>query len=144
MHFKHKRHSQELVLCWCVIHAPYLTTPDVTGYALDSTTGAWAKQEKFTINERFKINMNWKLLTFVVCVYGFIKEYRPSEAYLSAYLAGPWKNLTVQEIDNEIYPIWTYAYLLWLIPVFLMTDYVRYQPMLVLEGNSLSFISKHT
>ncbi|XP_071122972.1 thiamine transporter 1-like [Mytilus edulis] len=78
--------------------------------------------------------MHWKVLTFLVCLYGFLKEYRPSEAYLSAYLTGPWKNLTVEEVDNEIYPIWTYAYLLWLVPVFLLADFFRYQPMLVLEG----------
>ncbi|XP_052067232.1 thiamine transporter 1-like [Mytilus californianus] len=78
--------------------------------------------------------MHWKVLTFLVCLFGFLKEFRPSEAYMSAYLTGPWKNLTVEEINNEIYPIWTYAYLLWLVPVFLLTDYVRYQPMLVLEG----------
>lgn len=80
------------------------------------------------------ITMGWKILTFLVCLYGFLKEFRPSEAYLSAYLTGSWKNLTVEQVDNEIYPIWTYAYLGWLIPVFLLTDYLRYQPMLVLEG----------
>lgn len=78
--------------------------------------------------------MDWKVLTFLVCLYGFLKEYRPSEAYLSDYLTGPWKNLTIKEVNNEIYPVWTYAYLVWLVPVFLLTDYLRYQPMLALGG----------
>ncbi|VDI43263.1 solute carrier family 19 (thiamine transporter), member 2/3 [Mytilus galloprovincialis] len=78
--------------------------------------------------------MDWKVLTFLVCLYGFLKEYRPSEAYLSDYLTGPWKNLTITEVNNEIYPVWTYAYLVWLVPVFLLTDYLRYQPMLALGG----------
>ncbi|VDI71565.1 Hypothetical predicted protein [Mytilus galloprovincialis] len=78
--------------------------------------------------------MDWKVLTFLVCLYGFLKEYRPSEAYLSDYLTGPWKNLTIKEVNDEIYPVWTYAYLVWLVPVFLLTDYLRYQPMLALGG----------
>lgn len=85
--------------------------------------------------------MHWKVLTFLVCLFGFLKEFRPSEAYMSAYLTGPWKNLTIEEINNEIYPIWTYAYLLWLVPVFLLTDYVRYQPILVIEGIILNIKS---
>lgn len=85
--------------------------------------------------------MHWKVLTFLVCLFGFLKEFRPSEAYMSAYLTGPWKNLTIEEINNEIYPIWTYAYLLWLVPVFLLTDYVRYQPILVIEGIILNIQS---
>ncbi|XP_076091572.1 thiamine transporter 1-like isoform X3 [Mytilus galloprovincialis] len=78
--------------------------------------------------------MHWKVLTFMACLYGFLKEYRPSEAYLSAYLTGPWKNLTVEEVNNEVYPFWTYSYLVWLVPVFLLTDYLRYMPMLVVGG----------
>ncbi|XP_052092446.1 thiamine transporter 1-like [Mytilus californianus] len=70
----------------------------------------------------------------MACLYGFLKEYRPSEAYLSAYLTGPWKNLTVEEVNNEVYPFWTYSYLVWLVPVFLLTDYLRYMPMLVVGG----------
>ena len=31
----------DLVLCWCVLHTPDLTPPDITGYTLESTAGAW-------------------------------------------------------------------------------------------------------
>ncbi|KAK3095899.1 hypothetical protein FSP39_020532 [Pinctada imbricata] len=78
--------------------------------------------------------MNWLLLTAIVCTFGFFKDLRPSEAYLTSYLTGVWKNLTVEEVDNEVYPWWTYSYLLWLIPVFLLTDFLRYKPMLVIDG----------
>ncbi|KAH3870863.1 thiamine transporter 1-like isoform X2 [Dreissena polymorpha] len=77
---------------------------------------------------------SWKLLAAVVCTFGFFKELRPSEAYLSAYLTGPWKNLTEEQVGNEIYPWWTYAYLLWMVPVLLLTDYFRYKPALVVQG----------
>ncbi|XP_053404513.1 thiamine transporter 2-like [Mercenaria mercenaria] len=78
--------------------------------------------------------LSWKLVTLIVCSFGFFKDLRPSEAYLTAYLTGPWKNLTETEVDNEIYPWWTYSYLLWLLPMFLLTDYFRYKPILILDG----------
>ncbi|KAL3848032.1 hypothetical protein ACJMK2_018915, partial [Sinanodonta woodiana] len=79
--------------------------------------------------------MHWVLLTTITCSFGFFKNLRPSEAYLTPYLTDPlWKNLTVEEVDNEIYPWWTYSCLLWLIPVFLLTDYFRYKPILIIDG----------
>lgn len=78
--------------------------------------------------------LNWKLVTFIVCCFGFFKDLRPSEAYLTAYLTGPWQNLTETEVDNQVYPWWTYSYLLWLFPMFLLTDYFRYKPILILDG----------
>lgn len=38
---------------------------------------------------------------------------------------------------NEIYPVWTYSYLALLFPVFLATDYLRYKPVVLLQGLSL-------
>lgn len=37
---------------------------------------------------------------------------------------------------NEIYPIWTYSYLVLLFPAFLATDYLRYKPVLILQATS--------
>ncbi|XP_010191488.1 PREDICTED: thiamine transporter 2-like, partial [Mesitornis unicolor] len=37
-----------------------------------------------------------------------------------------------------IFPVWTYSYLALLLPVLLVTDYVRYKPILLLQG--ISFI----
>lgn len=42
------------------------------------------------------------------------------------------------QITNEILPVWTYSYLVLLLPVFILTDYVRYKPVIVLQG--MSFI----
>lgn len=78
--------------------------------------------------------LNWKLITLIVCSFGFFKDLRPSEAYLTAYLTGPWKNLTETDVDNQVYPWWTYSYLIWLAPIFLLTDYFRYKPILILDG----------
>lgn len=40
------------------------------------------------------------------------------------------------QVINEIYPFWTYSYLVLLIPAFLATDYLRYKPLLILQAGS--------
>ncbi|XP_041834502.1 thiamine transporter 1 [Melanotaenia boesemani] len=75
--------------------------------------------------------------TFLLCVYGFFSNLRPLEPFLTAYLMGPNKNLTETQVVNEIYPIWTYSYLVLLFPIFLATDYLCYKPVLVLQATSL-------
>ncbi|NXK53676.1 S19A3 protein, partial [Chauna torquata] len=89
--------------------------------------GCW-KQEK----------SNWTFPTLVLCLYGFFYMMKPSEPFLTPYLTGPDKNLTIVEVTNQILPVWTYSYLALLFPVFLITDYVRYKPVLLLQG--ISFV----
>ncbi|XP_060775017.1 thiamine transporter 1 [Neoarius graeffei] len=78
----------------------------------------------------------WFYPTVLLCVYGFFSNLRPSEPFLTAFLMGPDKNLTEREVVNEIYPLWTYSYLILLFPVFLATDYLRYKPVLILQAAS--------
>ncbi|XP_069492581.1 thiamine transporter 1 [Ambystoma mexicanum] len=80
----------------------------------------------------------WIMPTALLCLYGFFCNLRPSEPFLTPYLLGPDKNLTERQVFNEIYPVWTYSYLVLLFPVFLATDYLRYKPVIIMQG--LSFI----
>uniref|UniRef100_A0A8C8ABL8 Solute carrier family 19 member 2 n=1 Tax=Otus sunia TaxID=257818 RepID=A0A8C8ABL8_9STRI len=75
----------------------------------------------------------WALPTGLLCAYGFFCSVRPSEPFLTRYLLGPHKNLS----ETQIYPVWTYSYLALLLPVFLATDYLRYKPVVLLQGLSL-------
>uniref|UniRef100_A0A8D0EM49 Solute carrier family 19 member 2 n=1 Tax=Strix occidentalis caurina TaxID=311401 RepID=A0A8D0EM49_STROC len=75
----------------------------------------------------------WALPTGLLCAYGFFCSVRPSEPFLTRYLLGPHKNLS----ETQIYPVWTYSYLALLFPVFLATDYLRYKPVVLLQGLSL-------
>ncbi|XP_078266002.1 thiamine transporter 2-like isoform X1 [Rhinoraja longicauda] len=85
------------------------------------------------------VNSNrWLYPTLLLCTYGFFSTMRPSEPFLIPYLVGPDKNLTIDQVTNEIFPVWTYSYLVVLIPVFLVTDYLRYKPIIILQG--ISFI----
>lgn len=82
------------------------------------------------------IGSNWIYPTVIICANGFFSTMRPSESFLTPYLSGPDKNLTIEQITNQIFPVWTYSYLALLLPVFLITDYVRYKPVLLLQGIS--------
>lgn len=41
------------------------------------------------------------------------------------------------QVNNEVFPVWTYCYLAVLVPVFLLTDWLRYKPVVVFQGISL-------
>ncbi|KAK3870342.1 hypothetical protein Pcinc_024420 [Petrolisthes cinctipes] len=78
----------------------------------------------------------WLRTSLLLCLYGFFKELRPSEPFLTNYLIGPQHNLTESEVYYEIYPVWTYSFFANLIVVFLITDLLRYKPVIVFEGIS--------
>ncbi|XP_070684974.1 thiamine transporter 1 [Pempheris klunzingeri] len=80
---------------------------------------------------------NWRYPTTLLCVYGFFSTVKPMEPFLIPYLTGPDKNLTTEQVNNQIFPVWTYSYLCVLVPVFLLTDWLRYKPVVMLQGASL-------
>lgn len=82
---------------------------------------------------------SWRWLVCFLCFYGFLAQMRPGESFITPYLLSPAKNFTRKQVTNEITPVLSYSYLAVLVPVFLLTDYVRYKPVLVLQG--LSFVS---
>ncbi|KAE9413789.1 hypothetical protein Angca_010075, partial [Angiostrongylus cantonensis] len=82
--------------------------------------------------------MHWKTTTVLLCVYGITKEFRPATPFLTPYLVSPYKNFTLDEVYGMIFPFWTYSYMIFLVPVFFLTDILRYKPVIVLEGMCLS------
>ncbi|XP_045584777.2 thiamine transporter 2 [Procambarus clarkii] len=76
----------------------------------------------------------WLRTCLLLCLYGFFKELRPSEPFLTEYLLGPQQNLTENQVYYDVYPVWTYSYLSLLIVVLLLTDLLRYKPVIVFEG----------
>nr|XP_029536664.1 thiamine transporter 1-like isoform X2 [Oncorhynchus nerka] len=75
----------------------------------------------------------WGYPTTMLCVYGFFSTVKPLVPFIYPYLTGPDKNLTVEQVTNEIYPVWTYSYLAVMVPVFLLTDWLRYKPVVVFQ-----------
>ncbi|XP_027713235.1 folate transporter 1 [Vombatus ursinus] len=82
---------------------------------------------------------SWRFLVFYLCFYGFMVQMRPGESFVTPYLLGPDRNFTQEQVTNEITPVLTYSYMAVLVPIFLLTDYLRYKPVLILQ--SLSYLS---
>lgn len=82
---------------------------------------------------------SWRFLVSFLCFYGFMAQMRPGESFITPYLLGPEKNFTRKQVTNEIIPVLSYSYMVVLVPIFLLTDYLRYKPVLVLQG--LSYVS---
>lgn len=72
----------------------------------------------------------------VLCLFGFLKEFRPSEPFVTSYFTGSWKNFTSEQVNQDIYPYGTYSNLGFLIFIFLMTDFLRYKLVIILCGLS--------
>ena len=47
-----------------------------------------------------------------------------------------YKNLTENAVYGDVYPVWSYSSFALLVPVFLLTDLVKYNPMIIFEGLS--------
>uniref|UniRef100_A0A671MG40 Thiamine transporter 2-like n=1 Tax=Sinocyclocheilus anshuiensis TaxID=1608454 RepID=A0A671MG40_9TELE len=79
------------------------------------------------------VRRDWKYPTTLLCIYGFFSTVKPLEPFLIPFLTGPDKNLTIEQVTNQIFPVWTYSYLAVLVPVFLLTDWLRYKPVVVFQ-----------
>nr|CAB3266128.1 thiamine transporter 1-like [Phallusia mammillata] len=77
---------------------------------------------------------SWIYPTVLLCLCGVFNYLKPSEPFLTPYLMGPEQNLTSSQLVNSVYPVWIYSYLASLIPVFLITDYVKYKPVIIAQG----------
>ncbi|XP_034249560.1 thiamine transporter 1-like [Thrips palmi] len=80
--------------------------------------------------------MEWKMVAALLAAYGLLKETRPSETFITSFLTGPDKNFTSEQVNQEIYPVSTYSMLALLVVIFLVTDWLRYKPIIVLQSVS--------
>lgn len=68
----------------------------------------------------------WIKVSLILCSFGFFREMRPSEPFVTEFLSSDkWRNVTSEQVNREIYPIGTYSYLAQLCIVFLITDILR-------------------
>ncbi|GMT22164.1 hypothetical protein PFISCL1PPCAC_13461, partial [Pristionchus fissidentatus] len=75
-------------------------------------------------------------IALVLAAYGFFKEFKPTEPYLYEF-EHETLNISSEALSSQVYPIWTYSYLIFLIPVFLLTDILLYKPVVVAEAIAL-------
>ncbi|OWR51463.1 hypothetical protein KGM_208749A, partial [Danaus plexippus plexippus] len=79
---------------------------------------------------------DWIKITLILCSFGMLREIRPSEPFVTEFLLGEWRNITEDQLNREVYPIGTYSYLALLVVVFLITDFLRFKPVIILSGVS--------
>lgn len=84
---------------------------------------------------------SWIKLSAMICSFGLFISIRPSEPYLTDYLMSPHQNLSESELMHDVYPTWTYTYLVLLLPIFIITDYTRYKPIIILHA--LGYVSSY-
>ncbi|XP_015247461.1 PREDICTED: folate transporter 1 [Cyprinodon variegatus] len=77
-----------------------------------------------------------KCSVIFLCFYGFMSSIRPGEAFITPNLLSSEKNFTEVQVTNEITPVLTYSYMVSLVPAFLLTDLLRYKPVLIIQGIS--------
>jgi thiamine transporter 2/3 len=78
----------------------------------------------------------WMKISLLLCIFGFLKEVRPSEPLVYDYLIGPWRNVTDDEVLKQVLPVGTYSNMILLVLVFMITDMCRYKPLIVVLGLS--------
>lgn len=80
--------------------------------------------------------LDWFKTSLLLCFFGFLKEMRPSEVFIIDYLTYPWRAITPEQINKEIWPFGTYLTPVCLLLVLLFTDYLRYKPVIIACGLS--------
>ncbi|KAH8248269.1 hypothetical protein KR038_009876 [Drosophila bunnanda] len=83
---------------------------------------------------------SWLKVSCLLCLFGFLREIRPSEPYHAEILMGEWYHVTQDEVNRSVYPVGTYSYLALLIFVFLITDLLRYKPVIIANALAGIFI----
>ncbi|XP_036341088.1 thiamine transporter 1 [Rhagoletis pomonella] len=79
---------------------------------------------------------DWLRISCLLCICGFAREIRPSEPYLTEFLLNGERNVTMDELRREVFPVAAYSYLSTIVIIFLITDFLRYKPLIVLMGAS--------
>jgi solute carrier family 19 (thiamine transporter), member 2/3 len=74
-------------------------------------------------------------ISLILSTFGLLKETRPSEPFITDFIVD-FKNVTAEKINQDIFPIGTYSYLAQLAIIFLVTDLLRYKPLIILLGAS--------
>ncbi|XP_056157295.1 reduced folate transporter [Lampris incognitus] len=78
----------------------------------------------------------WKWSVIFLCFYGFMASIKPGEPFITPNLLSLEKNFTTEQVTSEITPVMLYSYMAVLVPAFLLTDFLRYKPVLIIQGIS--------
>lgn len=71
-----------------------------------------------------KMMESWKKVSLLLCIFGFLREMRPSEPFAVEFFIN-FANVTNTELTNFYFPLGTYSYMVQLVLLFLITDLLR-------------------
>lgn len=72
----------------------------------------------------------WLKISLLLCIFGFLREGKPSSPFITDYLVD-FKNITLDQVLRDVYPVATYSYLGQAIVAFLITDFLRFAFLLL-------------
>ncbi|KFB48653.1 AGAP006349-PA-like protein [Anopheles sinensis] len=76
----------------------------------------------------------WLRVSLLLCVFGFFRELRPSEPFVTEFLSGEWRDIEPEQLNRDVYPIGTYSHLALLVFMFLLTDILRYKSIIIFSA----------
>ncbi|XP_058066409.1 folate transporter 1-like [Anopheles bellator] len=76
----------------------------------------------------------WLKVSLLLCVFGFFRELRPSEPFVTEFLSGEWRDIEPEQLNRDVYPIGTYSHLGLLVFMFLLTDILRYKSIIMFSA----------
>ncbi|XP_045472829.1 folate-like transporter 3 [Harmonia axyridis] len=76
----------------------------------------------------------WLKISLLLSLFGFFKETRPSEPYVYEYLSGNWTNISGEDVSEDVFTVGTYVSTPLVVVAFLITDLMRYKPLIILCG----------
>ncbi|CEF60747.1 Reduced folate carrier family and Major facilitator superfamily domain, general substrate transporter-containing protein [Strongyloides ratti] len=71
-------------------------------------------------------------LPIILCIYAFLKEIKVGEPFVFKYQTTVL-NFTGSVLSGQVYPLSAYSYLIFLVPIFLLTDIFLYKPTMIIE-----------
>lgn len=78
----------------------------------------------------------WLKISLCVSLFATFRDFRPVDSFYTSYLTSPAVNFTTEQVTEDIYPINSYATTSLVIIMFLVTDYVLYRPIVMLDALS--------
>ncbi|XP_041771461.1 thiamine transporter 1-like [Anopheles merus] len=76
----------------------------------------------------------WLRVSLLLCVFGFFRELRVSEPFVTEFLSGEWRDIEPEQLNRDVYPIGTYSQVALLVFMFLLTDVLRYKSIIVFSA----------
>ena len=81
-----------------------------------------------------RIPQFYRSIVYRLLLFGFLHQFKPSEAFLTPYLTDVKGFPADPDVNNDIYPVYSYAYFAFIVPVAVLAEVSSYNVVIVVEG----------